>query len=156
MVSRVVVGRAIGVLAILIVLISFKVVGLISRGRTYRDLAQYHAGKEAVERRNVETFEAQEPLPITGVGELEAGSPIRLRWAEASRRRIAFHSKLKQKYEAAASRPWVTVEADPPDPGSSLLMPKPLHTLTDNVKFIVMPQPSTIDRSVQPAVDRTP
>jgi hypothetical protein len=156
MVSRVVVGRTMGVLAILIALISFKVDGLISRGRTYRDLAQYHAEKEAVERRNVETFESQEPLPITGVDELEVGSPIRVRWAEASRRRITFHSKLKRKYETAASRPWVTVAADPPDPGSSLLMPRPLHYLTDNVKFIEKPQPSTIDRSVQSSVDRTP
>lgn len=38
--------------------------------------------------------------------------------AESERRgrRAAYHARMKQKYERAAARPWLTVAPDPPPP----------------------------------------
>ncbi len=38
------------------------------------------------------------------------------RQAEYNRRRVEYHGDLKRKYAAAAARPWVHVDPDPPKP----------------------------------------
>jgi di/tripeptidase len=52
-----------------------------------------------------------------GFGE-EMGQRAKKHFREAERRRVSakYHAQMKAKYEAAARRPWLDVEPDPPPP----------------------------------------
>jgi hypothetical protein len=43
-------------------------------------------------------------------------SPEALRFREYQHRMLRYHAQLTRKYELAASRPWLSVEPDPPPP----------------------------------------
>ena len=38
------------------------------------------------------------------------------RQAQYNKRRLAYHTALRRKYMAAAARPWLPIEPDPPKP----------------------------------------
>jgi predicted nucleic acid-binding protein len=81
---------------------------LITRSRSYADLAAWHADRENEVRRVAEAFEG---------GQFDADIwRDALALARRSRRLIAYHSALRRKYVLASRRPWLPVEPDPPKP----------------------------------------
>jgi hypothetical protein len=81
---------------------------LIQRSRSYASLASVHAESEKECWRIVQAFEGSRFDPVI--------------WREAlvhvrrSRRLFPYHAALRRKYELASRRPWLPVEADPPEP----------------------------------------
>jgi hypothetical protein len=88
---------------------------LFRRAREYRHQAFGHA---LIERNWVEEAEALSPGGPKWTTLLQRGYPADYMQRKVARaRRFVLHeAQLKRKYERAASRPWLPVAPDPPDP----------------------------------------
>jgi len=103
---------------------------LVRRSRHFRQLAVSHANEERLLPRLV-----AKKVAILGMAETFAERHSRkeyegylkadIRFMEYLRLLIAYHARMKQKYERAASHPWEFVPPDPPAPTFPPAPPEP-------------------------------
>ena len=83
--------------AVAVVAVALSLIVLKRRSDGYRSLAGYHAARAMAE---------------SGTGPAESG------FARIWTQQGEWHKRMREKYERAASRPWMPVEPDPPEPNS--------------------------------------
>jgi hypothetical protein len=99
------------------------------RGDSFRRRSAYHAAEVATSHRNAEDLRHDEEVAreqrtfayrvgdeTTGPMDLLDRIKQRQKDRSAMKGRIAWHESMERKYARAASRPWLSVEPDTPEP----------------------------------------
>ena len=79
-------------------------------------LIQSHAFAKGLAARMLGSLAERGMAPRHDIAIEEARARLHVRLASKYRRQAEYHAFLGRKYEAAAARPWLLVEPDPPPP----------------------------------------
>jgi Tfp pilus assembly protein PilE len=105
------------VLVVITVLILLLVPTMSQRAHRFRQLAQFHARRAAMFQKSVGSKEraARDCEVYGGQRMIQIAREYRNE-VNLCEKLAVYHSSLIPKYELAAAHPWLSVEADPPEP----------------------------------------
>ena len=101
---------------ILVAVVALAIAGTREATRRYREAVAFHEQKLIHHRTNAAMLRFSPDPPAWLPSPLPPPSPAEL---DATRRAAEYHEAMALKYERAARYPWLPVEPDPPEPGTS-------------------------------------